>query len=123
MMFFTIIAAAAVAFDFYFEKHPDALPTDVVQDENKNTAEEHGTIYLITQVNSLNAKTPGQKAPSRKLFNEAHTRFLQQCHQLQNVMALKAKVTIPEKQLYISLHYLNHSHLYSLHPDDEPFIA
>ncbi len=121
-MFYALITAAAVMFDFYFEKHPDALPIDEVQDENKNSTEEHGTIYLISQVNSLNAKTPGQKAPSRKLFNEAHIRFLQQCHQLQNGMALKTKVNIPKKQLYISLHYLNHSHLYSLHPDDEPFI-
>jgi hypothetical protein len=123
IMFFTMIAAAAVMFDFYFEKHPEALPLDELQDENKNTAEEHGTIYLISQVNTLNAKTPGQKAPSRKLFNEAHTRFLQQCHQLQNLRALKTKIIIPQKQQFISLHFLNHSHLYSLHPDDEPFIA
>jgi hypothetical protein len=123
VVLFTMIAAAAVLFDFYVEKHPEALPLDELQDENKKTSDEFGTIHLISQVNNFNAKTPLQKAPTRKLFDEAHDKFLQQCHQLQNLQALKAKIIIPKKQLFVSLHFLNHSHLYSLHPDDEPLIA
>jgi hypothetical protein len=122
-MFFTLIAAAAVMFDFYFEKHPGALPLDELQDENKNTPEDHGTIYLISQANNFNAKTPVQRAPSRRLFDEAHDKFLQQCHQLQNLQALKGKIIIPKKQQYIPLHFLIHSHRYTLHPDDDPYLA
>ena len=122
-MLFTMLAGAAVVFDYYFEHHPEVLPLDELRDENKNTSEEHGTIYLISQVNTFSAKTAVQKTPFRKVPDAAHNKFLQQCHQMQNLQAMKTKIVIPQKQKYISQFLTNTRQCYFQHPDDEHHIS
>jgi hypothetical protein len=120
LMLIIMLAGTALLFDVYLENHPETL--EELQSENKNSSEEHNAIYLFSQGNSFNAKTPVQKTPSRKIFDDTHNKFLRKCHQLQGIQALKAKI-LPRKHLFISIHFLNYRNCYFSHPDDEPFIA
>jgi hypothetical protein len=121
LLVFVALTGTAVLFDFYFENHPQAL--DEFQPEKGKTENEHGAIYLFSQTATFNAKSPAQKSPGRKVFDEAHDKFLQKCHQLRNHMAFKAETGIIRKPLFLSYHHLIFRQYHFSLPGEDPLIS
>jgi hypothetical protein len=118
---FAALTAVAVLFDWYFEKHPAAL--EELQTETKSEACDHGAIYLFSQSSSYGVKTSVQKTPGRKLFDDAHDKLLQKCHQLRHHQAIKAETAVPLKPLFLSYHHLIFRHYFLTFPDDDPPVS
>lgn len=121
LLIFGALTGAAIIFDSYIENHPEALKE--LQTESETTETEHGTVYLFSQTTGFSAKSPVQKSTTRKLFDQAHDKFLQKCHQLRHRQALKAEIGISRKPLYISFHNLVLRQTFFTHPDDVPLIG
>jgi hypothetical protein len=118
LMLFAALAGIAVIFDAYLENHPETF--EELTTENQEAQAEHGTIYLFSQIGNFNAKSMVQKIPTRKLFDQAHDKFLQKCHQLRNHQALKTERKTIQKPVYLTYHHLIFRHNYFTLPDDEP---
>lgn len=121
LLLFIALTGAAFFFDQYFQNHPGTL--DELQAQNKESAGDHGTIYLFTQSNSLSAKTSAQKTSDRKLFGQLHNKFIQKCHQLRNNQVLKTEPEVLKQPLFLSYHHLIFRHYYFTHPDNDPLIS
>jgi hypothetical protein len=119
LMLFAALAGIAVIFDVYLENHPGTL--EELTTESQEPQAEHGTIYLFSQIGNFSAKSMAQKIPTRKLFDQAHDKLLQKCHQLRNHQALKTETKTIQKPLYLSYHHLIFRYNYFTLPDDEPF--
>jgi hypothetical protein len=120
-LLFVAITGIAFLFDEYFENHPESL--NELQTQNEENTADHGTIYLFTQSNGLNAKTSAQKTPDRKLFDQLHNKFIQKCHQLHNHQVLKTEPQVLKHPLFLSYHHLIFRHYYYTRPDDDPLIS
>lgn len=118
---FAAVLGFASLLDTYFEKNPVQIDQPV--SKSNHSAEEHGTIYLFTQANTFSAKTSVQKAPSRKLFEQSHDKFLQKYHQLRNYQVLKADAQTHKVPLFLSYHYLVFRNYFYTVPDDEPLLS
>jgi hypothetical protein len=121
VLVFAALTAVAVLFDLYFEKHPAAL--EELQTGPENEACDHGAIYLFSQSSSFGVKSSAQKTLGRKLFDDAHDKLLQKCHQLRHHQALKAETAVPLKPLFLSYHHLIFRHYYLTFPDDDPPVS
>lgn len=121
VLFATVIGFASLL-DNYLEKH--SLQINEIDTGSNHSANEPGTIYLFTQASyTVNAKTSIQKAPSRKLFEQSHDKFLQKYHQLRNYQVLKADEKTRKAPLFLSYHYLVFRNYFYTVPDDEPLLS
>ena len=118
---FAAVIGVATLFDIYFESNQNEL--DKIQTDSKQSANEHGTIYLFNQANSFNAKTSFQKTTGRKLFVHSHDKYLQKHHQLRNFQVLKAEIQTQTSPLILSYHYLVFKNYFFTVPDDELMIS
>lgn len=119
-LFVGVIGIASL-FDIYFDKNPEELKE--IQSESKENSKEQNTVYLISQTNSIGAKTSVQKTLTRKLQPKSHDKFIQKYHQLRNYQVLKAEVQTQTTPLIYSYHYLAFKNYFFTNPDDDPLGA
>lgn len=121
LMLLMALMASAIVFDIYFEQHPGALTAFSTEDEQET--KEPGVVYLISQTGTFTVKSHVQNVPGRKVFTQAHSKYLQHCHQIRDRLALKAEQDVPRTPVWRSCHnLLFRQHYFSL-PDDEPLIS
>jgi len=121
LIFVTAIGFASLL-DIYLEKNQVKL--DEIQASTEQPSEEHSTVYVVNQVfSNCNAKTPLQKAPDRKLFQQSHDKFLQKYHQLRNYQVLKAEAKNQKITSVLSWHILAVRDYYCIFPDDDPLVS
>lgn len=121
LLLFTALAGIAKLVDYYFENHPGTF--EEFQVNNEEPEKEQGVVYLFSQTSNLNAKSPVQKILLRKLLAQAHDKYVQKCHQLQNHQAFKAENNVPRKPFFLSCHNLLFRQNYFARPDDEPLTS
>lgn len=122
LVLFAIAIGFASLLDSYLERNPVQIKQ--IDTGSNHSANEHGTIYLFTQANyTVNAKTSVQKAPSRKLYEQSHNKFLQKYHQLRNYQVLKADEKTHKVTLFLSYHYLVFRNYFYTVPDYDPLLS
>lgn len=121
LVLFSALAGVTKLVDYYFENHPGTF--EAFQTSSEEPEKEQGVVYLFSQTSNITAKSPVQKLPLRKLLAQAHDKYVQKCHQLQNHQALKAENNVPRKPIYFSCHNLLFRHYYFARPDDEPLVS
>lgn len=115
---FAALAGVAMLVDYYFELHPGALKE--LEAENKETETEKGIVYLYPQTSTLSFKLSVQKLPARKIFEQAHDKYIRKCHQLRNHLAFKAEKTVPRMPAFLACHNLLFRQHYFTNSDDIP---
>ena len=118
---FVAVIGVASMFDVYFENNPEKL--EEIQTESADNTGGQSRMYFVSQVNSVGAKTSGQKNTGRKLQVKSHDKFIQKYHQLRNYQVLKAEVQTQTTPLILSYHYLVFKNYFFTVPDDEPLIS
>lgn len=118
---FMLVAGAAFIFDFYFDNEAQFVKSEKEEPEQEKTSQ--NTVYLISQVNTLTAKSSVQKSTNKRVQVKSHDKFLQKYHQLRNYQVLKAEVQIQTAPIILSYHYLVFQNYFFSDPDDVPFVS
>ena len=118
LVLFTALVGISRLVDSYFELHPGTLKE--LQASSEEAEKEQNVVYLFSQTSNLSIKSPLQKSPVRKLFEQAHDKYVQKCHQLRDHLAYKAEKKVPRKPMHLTCHNLLFRHHYFTNPDDKP---
>ena len=117
MAIFLVLTGAALVLDAYSERNPAQL--DNIHAGAKQNNPEQGEVYILAQTTSFSVKSSVQKASSRKIQIEKHTKYLRNYYSVRNYQVRKAEATNQTSPLIASYHFLAfQTHLFS--PDEDP---
>ncbi|MFW6290556.1 MAG: hypothetical protein ACOC0R_06275 [Mariniphaga sp.] len=121
LVLFTALAGVAMLVDYYFELHPGTLTE--LQAGSEEAEKEQSVVYLFSQTSNLSIKSPVQKSTFKKIFEQAHDKYVQKSHQLLDHLAFKAEKKVLRKPLYLTCPNLLFRQHYFTNPDDKPLYS
>ena len=115
---FVAVIGLATLFDHFFDKN--TAEAKEIQASSSKQNQEHKSIFLISQVANVGAKTLAEKTAPRKFQLKSQDKFVQKYYQLRNYQVLKAEVQKQTTPLISTYHYLAFKNYFYSVPDDFP---